>query len=299
MTAFLLVGAAASDPALQDARAMLRGRGEVSGPDAPRSGVDIVVASLPAGTRAVPKDLAELARSAGAWGLLLWIHEPMVRPVTALGEGNVVLASPTSRQHVLSALDLLLGAPVTGAGRQALHRHFWAAWALGAESSPFFAMHSDSLGATLVHAATTPRPPSARPDCPAKLANQAINQAQTDSRRGSLLREALGDDALVAHLSPDGGHWLVYWPKALAPLWLYSPLRMPARWSVSATLANSGVPMVRMPAFPGDLLVAASIAEQDIPQLLTALPLGALDVLRTLENLTRRSMDWGFVVEVR
>ncbi|HRC57644.1 MAG TPA: hypothetical protein PKU97_17035, partial [Kofleriaceae bacterium] len=64
-------------------------------------------------------------------------------------------------------------------------------------------------------------------------------------------------------------------------------------------LANSGVPMVRMPAFPGDLLVAASIAEQDIPQLLTALPLGALDVLRTLENLTRRSMDWGFVVEVR
>lgn len=293
MTAFLLLGSIATDPALEEMRALLRVRGDVLGSAAGRA--EIVVAELPAGARAVPGEVAERARSCGASGLLLWTREPLTRPVNALGAGNVVLASPSCRQHVLAALDLLLGAPASSAaGQQALHRAFWLAWTKGSTAAPLTAAHSEDGGATL--AVTSP---DARAGDAASRARRALTEAPTEARRAALLREQLGATALVAHLSPDTTHWLAYWPAAASPLWLYSPQRMPARWSVSASLAASGLPMVRLPAFSGDLLVAAHLEEGAVPALLSAMPQGALEVHRVLEAAAKRPDDWGFVVEVR
>jgi hypothetical protein len=289
-----MVGTAANAPEHQDARAVLRSRGQLASRDSYRGRADIVVGELPAGSRAVPPEIASAARESMAAGIVLWANEPLMRPVMPVGAGNVVLVSAPQRAHLLSALDILLGAPSSQGSRQALHRQWWSAWVLGTEQAHLDAHQADNTGATFVHFQGQPPPQGA-----GLTAAQLLGSTQTDARRCSLLREALGRDLHLVHLSPGGGNWLVHWASHATPLWLYSPLRMPARWSVSATLATSGSSFVRMPAFPGDLMISAAIDDDDIAELLETIPLGALDAFRALESLVRRPTDWGFVIEAR
>lgn len=295
MTTFLLHGDAATDPSLHEARNVLRRRGELSTGSAEGTRADILVASLPAGTRTVPGDVAQAALQSGASGLLLLAREALTRPLNVLGAGDVVLVSPSSRPHLLSAIDLLATEPGPRAGQQILQRSFWAAWTFAepraARLSP---LYCDTAGATLAWGADEERLAHA-----SLLAHQAIAAGSSDPRRVERVRDDLGDHAHFAHLSTSGAFWLVYCPDVAAPLWLYSALRLPARWSVSAALANSGVPLVRIPAFPGDLLVAASVAEDRVADVLDALALGALDVHRALDRCTAKASDWGFVIEAR
>jgi hypothetical protein len=294
MTVILMVGATASAPEHHDARAVLRSRGQIASRESYRGRADIVVGELPAGSRTIPPEIAAAARESMAAGIVLWANEPLMRPVMPIGAGNVVLVSTSQRAYLLSALDILLGAPASRGSRQALHRQWWSAWVLGTEQDHFDAYQADSTGATFVqYGGESPAPGAGL------TAAQLLGSTQTDARRSSLLREALGTDLHLVHLSPGGGHWLVHWASHAVPLWLYSSLRMPARWSVSATLATGGSSFVRIPAFPGDLMISAAIEEPLIAELLEKIPLGALDVLRALETLVRRPTDWGFVIEAR
>ncbi|MEZ4360964.1 MAG: hypothetical protein R3B48_12345 [Kofleriaceae bacterium] len=295
MTALLLVGAAATDPAHHEGRLALRSRGELRSRDAYQGPADLVVAELPPGARAVPPAVAELARETSARGILLWVSEPMVRPVTPVGAGNIVLAAAAHQGHTLSALDILLGAAATTPGqRQSLHHHWWCAWVAGA-ASPAVDVHlADSVGATFVHHHGRERPANA-----ARTAAHVLGNAQTDARRASLLREQLGGEALTVHLTPGGTAWLVHWPTTAAPLWLYSPLRMPARWCLSAALATTGTPFVRVPAFAGDLMISASVENDAVPELLESLTRGPLEIYRTLERLAAAPSRWGVILEVR
>lgn len=294
MTVILMVGTAATEPAHQEARAALRSRGELKTLAAHQGRADIVVGQLTPGQRCVPAEVAAAARTSLAAGVLLWASEPMIRPVSPVGSGNVVVVSPAARNHVLSALDILLGTPATHSGNQSLHRQWWSGWVLGTEHRGFDCYQSDAMGATFVHHQSDSTAQSA-----GLLAAQSLARAQTDARRSSLLRDSLGDDVSLVHLAPGGGHWLVHWPQTPTQLWLCSPLRMPARWSVSATLAATATAFVRLPAFPGDLMIAAAVPSEGISELLDEIPLGALDVFRALEHVIRRPTDWGFVIEVR
>jgi hypothetical protein len=294
MTVIVMLGSAATEPAHHEARQALRSRGEVRTSDAHRGRADIIVAELPPGARTVPPDVAAAAREASATGILLWATEPMVRPVAPVGAGQVVLASPTHRGHTISALDILLGAPELGRGDQALQRHWWCAWVAGGERPRFDVSQSEALGATFVHLRG-----EARAAAPGRTAAQILAHAQTDARRCSLLRDGLGADVHAVHLAPGGGYWLVHWPTHATPLWLYSALRMPARWSLSATLATTGTPFVRIPAFAGDVMIAAEIADEATAELTACLPQGALEAHRALERLVQRPADWGVVLEVR
>jgi hypothetical protein len=293
MTVFLMVGSTATDPNHQDLRAALQRRGELTTMGANRDRADVVVGQLPPGARVVPGEIATAARESLASGVLLLASEPMIRPVTPVGSGNVVLVSP-QRTHVLSALDILLGAPTSQGGHQALLRHSWSGWAVGSHELALDHYQTDAAGATFVHA----QGPRAKQSA-ALVATQMLGAAQTDARRSSLLREALGTDVQLVHLAPGGGTWLVHWTHNSTPLWLCSSLRMPARWSVSAALAASGAPFVRLSAFPGDLMISTSIPDQEIRELLDKISLGALDIFRALERLVHRPTDWGFVLEVR
>lgn len=295
MTTFLLHGDAASDPTLQEARTVLRRRGELRTGSAEGTRADILVAALPAGTRTVPGDVAQAATLSGASGLLLLAREALARPLNVLGAGDVVLVSPSSRPHLLSAVDLLATEPGPRAGQQILQRSFWAAWTFAeARAACLSPLYCDTAGATLVWGADEERLAHA-----SLLAHQTITTATSTSRRLESVRDDLGSKAHFAHLSTTGAFWLVYCPDIAAPLWLFSALRMPARWSVSAALANSGSPIVRIPAFPGDLLVAASVSEDRVTDVLDALPLGALDVHRALDRATTQASDWGFIIEAR
>lgn len=295
MTTFLLHGDAASDPSLQEARTVLRRRGELRTASGDGTRADVLVAALPAGARAVPGDIAQAAVQSGASGLLLLAREALARPLNVLGAGDVVLVSPSSRPHLLSAIDLLATEPGPRTGQQILQRAFWAAWTFAeAGAARLSPLYCDTVGATLVWGADEERLAHA-----SLLAHQAIAAGPSDARRLERVRDDLGDHAAFAHLSTSAASWLVHCPDVATPLWLYSALRMPARWSVSAALANSGAPLVRIPAFPGDLLVAASVAEERIADVLEALTLGALEVHRVLDRSTARPNDWGFVIEAR
>jgi hypothetical protein len=293
MTRILLMGAD-DEPRLRDAHAVLRGRGEILAPGPSAQRADLVVGELPRGTRAVPAEIAAAARAAEAIGVLLWTEEPMVRPVTPVGAGNVVLVSPAHRGHVLAALDILLGVPAPP-GRQAVHRAWWSGTVMASPTGELDDYQSESMGATFVHQGVR----QAETPSPALLASQLIERAQTDARRGALLRDALGDSLALVHLAPGASHWLVSWPSHAPPLWVFSPLRLPMLWSLSATLAASESSFARFPSYPGDLMVAAALGEAETAELLATFALGSLDVLRALERLAHRPGDWGFVLEVR
>ncbi len=298
MTVILVLGSAATEPAHHEARQALRSRGEVRTRESHRGPADLIVAELPPGSRAVPPEVAAVARQAAAAGILLWTSEPMVRPVTSVGFGQVVLASSSHRGHTISALDILLGTPrgdgEDRCGNQSLHQHWWSAWVTGPDRPRFDISQSDALGATFVHSRGERTSPA-----PARTAAQILAQAQTDARRCSLLREGLGAELHVVHLTPGGGYWLVHWPTHAAPLWLYSTLRMPARWSLSAVLATAGTPFVRVPAFAGDIMIAAEISEPATSELLSSLPHGSLEAHRALQKLVRPPSEWGVLLEVR
>jgi len=284
MTAFHLVGRAATEPAFEDARAVLRQRGlVVADPDR----ADVIIGEVPVGVRAVPEDVIAAARGAVRAGVLLWTREAMVRPVVPV-QHNVVLVAPVRRDHLVSAIEILLGppAPSRATSAQSLHRGWWSGWVVG-EDTAFDVAQNERDGATLLQAAA-PR---------AELASSVLCRTAADAQRDALLRESFGRSHLI-HLAPGASHWFVQWSSA-APLWLYSPLRIPARWSLSAAVAASGGGALRVAAFPGDVVVAAAVSDDDAVRVLEQLASGAIDVFRTLCACVRDKGQWGAVVEAR
>jgi hypothetical protein len=237
--------------------------------------------------RAVPDEVIAAARGAAHARVLLWTREPMVRPVVPV-QDRVVLVAPSRRDHLVSAIDILIGPPARPCATtgQALHRSWWSGWVVG-EGTAFDVAQSERDGATLLQAAA-PR---------AELAASMLCREPSDARREAVLRESLGGVSLV-HLAPGASHWFVQWSSSV-PLWLYSPLRIPARWSLSAAVVAGGGGALRIAAFPGDLVVAAAVADGDVERVLEQLSQGAIDVFRMLGACVRDPGQWGAVVEAR
>jgi hypothetical protein len=117
----------------------------------------------------------------------------------------------------------------------------------------------------------------------------------------------LQERAGLLHLTRRAKDWLVYWPTSKAPLWLFSPLRLPnlSEWGRGSKETSK---VHRIAAFHGDLAVALSTevsgladAEARSPSLRSLLTEGGPAVLQHLLGVLRSSVDpvAGIVAEVR
>lgn len=221
----------------------------------PRVAPRVMICGLDLGERRIPEDVVALLEATPTLALVLCAKEPLVKPRVVLYDGRVTaLSPPIERSHLTSVLrSVLQPTPspqvVEGYGDrrfEALRRTHWVAWARG-QAAPAISLH-EGRGATVVLGdGTYDRPAIA----------EAMTSTQTDSEREASLGVLAGQSA-VAHLTQDANEWVVYWPHAQCPLWIYSPNRLPARWNAGQCLASTaGRRLLRLSAFPGDQLVAA------------------------------------------
>jgi hypothetical protein len=242
-----------------------------SGPRAPEppGAPALIVAALDAGARQLPDELVELAdRRFPGTELLLLCNEPLVRPTLTLQHGRLTLmAPPATVERTASRIRLLLtlddvaphAAPEPGAvrGRELRRAGWWAADLAAAGRDGDAAPVRPWIGCD--RGLTTLLADGGLPDGAAEEAAALLGQhgGDDDERRAGLAR-LLGDRAGVVHLSADGPSWLVYWPCARRPLWLFSTQRLP-RWSDLGRHGDAG--LWRIPAVAGDVIAGLSSAE--------------------------------------
>jgi hypothetical protein len=254
-----------------------------------------IIAGLPPGSRRIP---AELARAAERTSLriVLCAGEPMVRPVTTLLGGRVVVIAPPFEperlRQGLRAAAAGSGEPVRFAGDagQSLSSEWWFAWARHPGHATGVEALESAIDVTLLFGAR----------CTAAQAAQA----------GEVLKTAVGDDALerdlattvediaVVRLAPTLGEWVVYWPAASRALWLCSPWRAPARWNLAKSIEAGGRRVTRVPAYPEDVLVACDDAPS-VEAIVTAAARGAPEAYASLRGLAAGTRLAGAIVEAR
>lgn len=221
----------------------------------PRVTPRVMICGLDHGERRIPEDVLALLEATPTLALVLCAKEPLVKPRVVLYDGRVtVLSPPVDRTEVMSVLRAAILPPpppqiVEGYGErrfEALRRTHWVAWSRG-RTAPAISLH-EQRGVTVVMGdGTYDRPAIA----------DAMTSTQTDADREASLGVLAGTSA-VAHLTQDANEWVVYWPQAQCPLWIYSPNRLPSRWDAARSLASTGGKrLLRLSAFPGDQLVAA------------------------------------------
>jgi hypothetical protein len=241
----------------------------------PRS-AQLVVAALKAGCREIPQEVIDLVElQAPGAPLLLLADEPLVRPALTIQDGRItLLGRPFLGCRVYSQLRLLLGGREGSAARATAHhcgqmifatrerlrRSFWTAEiAVGKEEdrgTRFPEVHLDSLEAmtaVLPFEATFAISNRERERILETLHAQAC-----DGDRGAELAHLLGTKAGLVGLTARASEWVVYWPSAALPLWMYSPVRLPRFRDLAGHRSDVGRRMVRFPAFSGDLTVALS-----------------------------------------
>lgn len=236
----------------------------------------LVVSGLAPGARRLPDAIVELAdRRFPGTQVLLVCNEPLMRPMLSLQQGRLTLVEPpatvermASRIRLLltdepethggSAVGLARPAPGSFAGREFRRSGWWAA-ALscagprGESPAPHPWLGVDT-GLTAVMTA------------PEENVNQRAVERAVDilledaggGDGGERLGRALGVRAGLVHLTADGQSWLIYWPVAHQPLWLFSTQRLP-RWS--NLTGGSEHALWRLPAASGDVIAGLSAAE--------------------------------------
>jgi hypothetical protein len=146
----------------------------------------------------------------------------------------------------------------------------------------------------------------ARDDADVERVFELVGSCDGDQWSDAKLRDALQERAGLLHLTRRAKDWLVYWPTSTAPLWLFSPLRLPnlSEWGPGHPETSK---VHRIAAFHGDLAVALSgevsalTAERRGPSLRSLMADGGPVVLHHLAGLLRSSSDpvAGVVAEVR
>lgn len=266
----------------------------------PRVAPLAVIGGLEYGARRVPDELMALLEAMPGVQLVLCAQEPLVKPRVVIGDGRIcVLGPPIGRAQLIAALRAAILPPAIPVDSQVKHRFevlrrsHWIAWTRGT-AGPQISLHEQG-GATVVIGGPS-RDRSAIAD--------AMTSAQRDAELESEL-EALAGPAGVAHLTPDASEWVMYWPIARCPLWLYSPNRIPARWNAARGIADvANRRLLRLPAFPADQLVAAwSEAPLDSDALAPVEHLaaeGGSETILGLDNLAAHNAHvTGLVMEVR
>lgn len=254
-----------------------------------------LVGALPAGARRVPAELARLA-SRSTLRIVLCAAEPMVRPVTTLLGGRVILISPPLEpQRLRWALRAAAagGAEVvsaTGDAGQSLGSEWWLAWARHPEHPAAVEAVESAIELTA----------ALGPGVTAAAAEQAGDFIRAATDDDVLERDltATFEDAAVVRLATTLGEWVLYWPAAAGDLWLCSPWRAPARWCLSRAIAASGRRLLRAPAFPHDVLIACDHGPAAVEIAATA-ESGALEAYAALRALAAGTPLVGAVVEAR
>jgi hypothetical protein len=254
-----------------------------------------LVGALPAGARRVPAELARLA-SRSALRLVLCAAEPMVRPVTTLLGGRVILiAPPLEPQRLRWGLRAAAagGAEVVGAAGdagQSLGPEWWLAWARhpGHDAGVVAVESAIDLTAAIGAGVTA---------AAAEQAGEFIRAATDDEMLERDLTSTF-EGAGVVRLATTLGEWVIFWPAGAGDLWLCSPWRAPSRWSLARSIAASGRRLVRVPAYPHDVLVACDHAPAAV-ELAAAAEGGALEAYAALRALAAETPLVGAVVEAR
>lgn len=254
-----------------------------------------IVAGLPAGARRIPAEVARLAART-ALPIVLCAAEPMVRPVTTLFGGRVIVIAPPFEplrlRHGLRAVTAGSAEPVRSSGDagQSLGSEWWFGWTRHAAHDAGVEAFESAIDVTLIFGAR----------------GTAAQAAQV----GDALRTAAGDEALerdlaatvedaaVLRLAPTLGEWIVYWPAERRALWLCSPWRAPARWCLSRSIAASGRRIARVPAYPADVMVLCDHAP-GVEEILAAVPRGVTEAYASLRALAAETRLAGAIVEAR
>ncbi|MGE0869972.1 MAG: hypothetical protein AB7P03_15505 [Kofleriaceae bacterium] len=258
-----------------------------------------IVAALPPGERKIPADVAAAADGSDGVKILLCSGEPMVKPTASLHGGRVVLlAPPYDRRRLISCMRQITGREL-GTDRtdrqdqgESLRTDWWLAWG----RHPKHAWRIESLESedlTIVLKSGKPMP-----QLTTRVAE--VFRESGDREREAKLAEALGDGGAI-HLSPVVGEWIVFWPERRDGLWLCSPWRIPARWSLAGVVDANKQRLVRVAAYPGDVMMCA-IAESSLPSVdraLNALAGGASDAYAVLREACGVDQLLTSIVEVR
>jgi hypothetical protein len=227
--------------------------GGMSGVTVPSVAPVAVIGGLDHGARRIPEELIALLDAFAGLQLVLCAQEPLVKPRVILDNGRVcVLGPPISRAQIAAALRTAarpppppVDAPVSRRF-EVLRRSHWIAWARG-HTGPAISLHEERGATVVIGDASHDRTAIA----------EAMASDQSDADRESVLGTVAGA-AGVAHLTPDASEWVMYWPVDHCALWLCSPHRFPARWDAARGIAAvAHRRLLRVPAFPGDQLVAA------------------------------------------
>lgn len=254
-----------------------------------------VVAALPPGARRIPPDLARLSARA-ALRLVLCAAEPMLRPVTSLLGGRVIIvAPPFEPKHLRWGLRAAAASgvePVRFAGDagQSLAAEWWLAWARQpGHDGAVVAAESASDVIAVLGAQCTP--------AQAEQASELIRAATDDE---ALERDltAMVEDRAVVRLGAALGEWLVYLPPRAGAVWLCSPWRAPARWCLSRAAAAGGPRVARLPAYPHDVMILCDQAAA-AARLAEAAELGALEAYEALRAAAADARLLGAVLEAR
>lgn len=283
----------------------------------------VAVAELPMCERRIPQGVNEIFTALGRHvPLLLLCSEGLVRPTTLLQGGRVVMLGPPHRSArtfgtlcmMLNDLRMKRGAgqtlPIPGidslrdrmASREVQSARFWggafASHRIGARSAQqLLPMVRSSTGlSAIVHSEDD----SMVADSRARRAIEAATTLASDDDLVDELTESLGNKLGFLHLDANASEWLVHWPHFDWPLALSSPSRVPDFWDVQTTLAGARRRLVRMPATPGDVLLAmnTSIDDLDVEPAMVAGGPAMLDALRQIAR-DRQTEFSAVLLEVR
>ena len=254
-----------------------------------------VVAALPPGARRIPPDLARLA-SRAALRLVLCAAEPMLRPVTSLLGGRVLLiAPPFDPKHLRWGLRAAAASGVepvrfSGDAGQSLASEWWLAWARQPGHEGGVVAAESTIDVTAVIGAA----------CTPAQAEQASDLIRTASDDEVLERDLLAmvEDRAVVRLAVTLGEWMVYVPPRAGALWLCSPWRAPAQWCLSKVIADGGHRVARVPAYPHDVMVLCDQAAA-AARLADAAEQGGLEAYEALRAAVADARVLGAVLEAR
>lgn len=243
----------------------------------------LLIAGLRPGDRRIPEDLARVISMVyPTLPLMVLCNEPLIRETVTLYQGRVTLLGIPLTTEVVSerirgtlqaraqsnpAQDIGPKTPLfktpgigTGISTREYRRSRWWAASLSRkqdslevnETAGFpFVLNSATKGVVSILT-----PTSAQDIEPVTLERAAENFR--NGLNAEQIAEALGDHSDVSagiFLNPQATHWSIYAPSGSASLWLMSPVRLPNRWNISASIASGPSPLHRMRAAGGDLLL--------------------------------------------
>jgi hypothetical protein len=237
----------------------------------------LVVAPLRAAERRVPDEVVDfLSRRSPDALVLLLASEPLLRPTVSVPGGRITLMGPPhSAARLATRLRALVGDRELDSGdrvttrpqgmnaavitRQYRARGWWTGTVAAVEPPadhierklPTVRQEaSEGLTVVLSTRAAVPKLDDVR------TAAGALLRSESDAQTEMAVRDALGAGACIVQLTGDRKEWVVHWGEAARPIWLLSPMRLPAVWDLRRSLGSGAV--LRMSVERGDMLVAMS-----------------------------------------